>query len=556
VSTRVLMIGLDGTTFDVLDPLIAEGRMPNTARLIREGARGPLETIFPPLTAAAWTSAVTGKNPGKHGILEFFLRKPGSFEEIAVNQRLRDSRAIWDLLGDAGLRAIVTNIPCTYPPDEINGVMISDFLTPRGRSDFATPAGILDEIESRFGPYRLHLTGTYRRGRIDDVVDELIDEVDYKSRVNCYLMGRDDWSACLTHIWGTDRIQHELWHVVDASHPRHDPAEAAGFRSRVLDYWSRVDDEVGRMVEAAGPDTHTLLVSDHGFGPLHKYCSFNVWLMQQNLLSLKRDAATRVKRLAFALGLTPELAFKLSRRVSAGRAKAKRGLTADRSARGKLNELFLSFNNVDWSRTAVYSKGNYGQLFLNLKGREPAGTITPGVEYDRVRDDLIRRLREIRDPSTGAPLLGPVFKREELFWGPHVDEAPDVCFLPADMRYISLGDMDFTSNRFIVDAFGISGGHRMHGILVLHGPAVRAGGTIDSARITDLAPTMLHLLGQPVADDMDGRVLEELLRDEFLRSNPVRTARARGGRAVQEADLTAEESGEIKERLRELGYLG
>jgi predicted AlkP superfamily phosphohydrolase/phosphomutase len=556
VQNRVLMIGLDGMTFDVLDPLMAEGYMPEVAKLVAGGARAPLETIFPPLTAAAWTSAVTGKNPGKHGILEFFLRRPGTFDEMAVNQRLRDSRAIWDLLGEAGIRSLVTNVPVTYPPEEISGVMISDFLTPAGRRDFVTPAGMLDEIERELGPYRLHLGGTYRKGRIDEVVDELIDEIEYKTEVNRLLMAREEWGACFTHVWGTDRIQHELWHVVDPTHPRHDPDEAAGYRERVMEYWRRVDASVAKMVEAAGPNTNTIIVSDHGFGPLHKYCSFNVWLMQQGLLRLKRDAATVVKRLAFSLGVTPELAFKLSRRVSAGKAKTKRGVTADRSKRGQLNKLFLSFNNVDWSRTTVFSKGNYGQLFVNLKGREPLGTVSPGAEYERVRDDLVARLRAVKDPATGRPLIGDVFKREELFHGRHVEDAPDVCFLPADMRYISIGDMDFTSNKFIVDAFGISGGHRMHGILVANGPSIRPATALASAHITDLTPTMLHLLEQPVVDDMDGRVLTEIIDPAFMRENAVRTVAATGGHEAADADLTDDETGEIKDRLRELGYLG
>lgn len=550
------MIGLDGMTYDVLDPLIEDGVTPVIGRIVRDGARAPLETIFPPLTAAAWTSAVTGKNPGKHGILEFFLRRPGTMEDVAVNQKLRDSRAIWDLLGDAGIRSIVTNVPCTYPPERIPGVMISDFLTPGGRRDFVTPDGLLEEIESEFGPYRLHLGGTYRRGQIDAVVDELIDEIEYKTKVNRYLMAREPWGACFTHVWGTDRIQHELWHVFDPGHPRHDAGEAKEFRGRVTEYWARVDACVGGMVEAAGPACTTLLVSDHGFGPLHKYCSFNVWLLQQGLLRLKSDAATMVKRLAFALGVTPEFAFKMSRRVSAGGAKAKRGVTADRTARGKLNRLFLSFNNVDWPRTKVYSKGNYGQLFVNLKGREPNGTVEPGAGYEAVRDDLIRRLRGVTDPATGKPLIGEVFKREELFHGRHVESAPDVCFLPADMRYISIGDMDFTSNRFIVDAFGISGGHRMHGIFAAHGPAIRGGTRLPAAHITDLTPTMLHLLRQPVVDDMDGRVLGEILDTEFAKANPVRTVAATGGHEAADADLSADETGEIKDRLRELGYLG
>jgi predicted AlkP superfamily phosphohydrolase/phosphomutase len=173
-----------------------------------------------------------------------------------------------------------------------------------------------------------------------------------------------------------------------------------------------------------------------------------------------------------------------------------------------------------------------------------------------VRDDLVRRLRAITDPTTGEPLVGEVFKREEIFHGRHVQNAPDVCFLPADMRFISIGDMDFTSNRFVVDAFGISGGHRMHGILVANGPAIRPGTASPRAHITDLTPTMLHLLGRPVVDDMDGRVLEEIIDPTFLRENPVRTVGATGGHEAADADLTDDETGEIKERLRELGYLG
>src|SRR5262249_24351106 len=140
--------------------------------------------------------------------------------------------------------------------------------------------------------------------------------------------------------------------------------------------------------------------------------------------------------------------------------------------------------------------------------------------------------------------------------GRHVENAPDVCFLPADMRFISIGDMDFTSNRFVVDAFGISGGHRMHGILVANGPTIRRGTSAPSAHITDLTPTMLHLMGQTVVDDMDGRVLEEIVDPAFTRRNAVRTVAATGGHEAAAADLTADETGEIKERLRELGYLG
>ena len=156
MSNKLLVIGLDGASFNVLDTLIEKGYLPNISSLIAGGARADLETTFPPITAVAWSSFMTGKNPGKHGIFEFVRREQHSKRELAVNASFRKGRAIWDLLSDAGKRVIVHNFPCTYPPHEINGLMIADFMTPRGRRDFTYPVALLTEIEDAFGSYRLH----------------------------------------------------------------------------------------------------------------------------------------------------------------------------------------------------------------------------------------------------------------------------------------------------------------------------------------------------------------------------------------------------------------
>ncbi|HET8675412.1 MAG TPA: alkaline phosphatase family protein, partial [Blastocatellia bacterium] len=121
MGNKVLVIGLDGASFNVLDPLIEKGYMPNLARLVATGTRADLETTFPPITAVAWSSFMTGKNPGKHGIFEFVRRDHGTKRELAVNATYRQGRAIWDLMGEAGKRVIVHNFPCTYPPREVNG---------------------------------------------------------------------------------------------------------------------------------------------------------------------------------------------------------------------------------------------------------------------------------------------------------------------------------------------------------------------------------------------------------------------------------------------------
>ncbi|HWP43159.1 MAG TPA: alkaline phosphatase family protein, partial [Blastocatellia bacterium] len=202
MTNKLLVIGLDGASFNVLDALIEKGFMPNLSKLIREGARADLETTFPPITAVAWSSFMTGKNPGKHGIFEFKRRDRDSKRELAVNASFREGPAIWDLLGEAGKRVIVHNFPCTYPPSAVNGLMIADFMTPRGRNDYTYPKELLAEIESQFGPYRLHLSQTYTGGGPEAVLDELFDELEYKAKVAPYLMERYEWDAFFQYFWG------------------------------------------------------------------------------------------------------------------------------------------------------------------------------------------------------------------------------------------------------------------------------------------------------------------------------------------------------------------
>ncbi|MBK7997028.1 MAG: alkaline phosphatase family protein [Blastocatellia bacterium] len=424
--------------------------------------------------------------------------------------------------------------------------MISDFMTPRGRRDIAQPASVLAELEAKFGPYKLYMTETYARGNVDNVLKELHEELDYKSKVNCYLMQNYDWQMFVTHIWGTDRCQHELWHIFDDTHPRHDKEEAKLYRERIYDYWDTVDREVGNMLSAAGDDTAIFIASDHGFGPAYTYCAFNIWLMQEGFLKLKPDAFTRLKKLMFSLGLTPEFAYTLLRNPLLKSLRPSRGVGTQKSKVGLINKFFLSFNDVDWSKTTAFSKGNYGQIFVNLKGREIDGSVSQGEEYERVRNQVIEKLRQIKDPKTGGKLIGQIYKREETFSGEHLTDAPDICFLPEDMSYVSLGSLDFMSNRFMVKSFGNSGTHRLHGVLIAKAKELKSGLTLPNAHITDAAPTILHLANLPVPPDMDGKVLSEIFTDEFLRNNPVRIGKEASRGQVAAAEFSDEESEEVR----------
>ncbi|PYP82821.1 MAG: hypothetical protein DMF61_25225 [Blastocatellia bacterium AA13] len=559
MSKKVLFIGLDGATFDLLDPLMDAGIMPRLQQFIQQGVRGLLETTIPPITPTAWVSWMTGKNPGKHGVFEFLLRRKGSgaMPDQPVSAHSRDGLAFWDILGRMGKKAIVTNVPCTYPPIPLNGLMISDFLTPRGRRDFSFPIDLVEEIESKFGPYQLYITEVYSKGKVNAILNQLFDELEYKTKVNRYLMSEYGWDVFATHYWGTDRFQHELWHLLDESHPFFDKKEHDANIGRINEYWNTVDSTMGKLFDDVGESATVYLGSDHGFGPIKKFLCFNVWLIEEGLLVLKRDAMTRFKRALFRIGLTPDLAYRSAMRLGLAHLRLSVGVT-NRSTLMKLgNLLMLSLGDVDWSRTVAYSKGNYGQVFINLRGREANGIVDPGPECEKTIGRIVEKLKTLKDPETGERLIGPIWRREDLYSGPHSEESPDIQFLPSDMTHKPLGTLDLTSNKFITPVYGNSGDHRMHGIMLGRGPELKQGADIHGARIIDYAPTILHTFGVEVPSDMDGRVLEEIFTEDYMSRNPVRLSDEFSGEESEKVGaMTDEESEEIRERLRGWGYLG
>ncbi|MFH1312165.1 MAG: alkaline phosphatase family protein [Candidatus Eisenbacteria bacterium] len=565
LKRRVLILGLDGSTWDLFSGFAEDGTMPNLGSLLKRGTSCDLLTMVPPVTATSWTSFFTGLNPGKHGVFEFLLRRKGisehavsgrnPFGEIPVNSTLRDGLPIWELAGRGGLESVVISVPITYPPEKINGSMISGFLTPFGKRDFTYPPELLDELEAEFGPYKLYHRQVYSKKGVGLVLDELYDVLDFNIKVTRHLMKKTDWSLFFSHFWGTDRAQHELWHLIDESHPRYNAKEGKRFGPRLRGFYSALDDGLGRILADAG-DANVIIVSDHGFGPIHTFLSFNMWLLKRGYLVLKNDPGTLLKRMTYSMGLTPVFFYRLSMALGLARHRLSGGFHSRQRMQMLLNRFFLSLSNVDWARTRAYSRGNYGQIFVNLKGREPTGSVQPGKEYDDVRAEVKRDLLSTPNPETGSNMFKRVYFREELYDGPYVDEAPDIVFLPEDMKYKALGTLDFTSNHFAFPVYGNSGDHRMEGILLGAGEAFGEGRRTEPLSILDIAPTVLHLLGLPVPKQMDGKVAEEFLRDGYVAENPVQYSDTEllgrtGGR-----DLTAEDDADIKRRLEGIGYIG
>jgi predicted AlkP superfamily phosphohydrolase/phosphomutase len=297
-------------------------------------------------------------------------------------------------------------------------------------------------------------------------------------------------------------------------------------------------------------------MSDHGFGPFHKFIHVNNWLRDQGWLQIRRTPLAQAKLALFRLGFTPMTIYNLLMQIGFGSLKreVERG-----KGEGLFRTLFLSFDDVDWARTTAYSLGNVGQIFVNVRGREPQGTVEPGAEYEAVREQIIARLWELRDPETGEQVVEQVYRREEVYAGGRIERAADILFIPTRMEYFGFGECEFGYNKVIEPMKrGISGTHRLNGMFLLWGPPVRQDTWLEGVQITDLAPTLLRLAGVRAPVDMDGRVLTEALQPEYAAALPEPEGPdvgSDGDGDLEEFELSAEDEALIKQRLQGLGYV-
>lgn len=547
--SKVLILGLDGATFDLIHPFIAQGYLPNLKHLMAQGSWSELSSTVPPVTASAWTSFMTGKNPGKHGLYDFMQRRTNSYDLAPVSGFDRDGKTLWELAGEAGKTSIVMGVPVTYPPTPLNGLMVTGMLTPRGAPDYTYPPELKDEIAQAIGEYIVYSDEVYSKGRGEIFLKALHYSIQQRAKTAAYLLHKYDWDLGVLVFPETDTVCHGLWWAYDNSHHQHNQENAEKFRDGILSIYQDIDSYIGELIASLPADTTFFVMSDHGHGPLRNFLYVNNFLKQRGYLKIKGAPAPRIKNLAFSAGLTPRTAYGML--LNMGLGNLRRTMDKRRGGRGLLKRFFLSLNDVDWQNTRAYSIGYIGEVHLNVKGREPQGIVAPGEEYERVRDQLVRDLRELIHPN-GMYLIDQIWKKEELYSGAHLDEAPDILFFPKNLETIAFGDFEFGSNKIVEPSYGVSSSHRMNGILIATGEGIRAHQPIEPPpNLTDITPTVLHLMGVPVPRDMDGRVMQEILtaRRAVEYGGTSELERARG-----EA-YSDEEEAEVMERLKDLGYI-
>ena len=568
-TPKAIVIGLDAATWTLVRPWVEEGRLPNLAKLISGGVSGSLESVLPPITPPAWTSFMTGKRPAKHGIFNFVQSKNrAAYSSNYVNGGSRRSPTFFQLLNEAGYTVGTVNIPFTYPPEPLDGFQISGLDTPDEKSPFVHPTSLHEELRRQFGKivhdirFLGYMSNNERRAR---VLAEMAQLDEQWTKTALYLLDNHPQDLMMFVFMSIDTVQHYFWQYLDPNHFLHDPEVDPRLRHAVRAVYERLDAATGRIIEKLPPETTVFVVSDHGGGPVaDRVIYLNRYLAQLGLLHY-------IPRTRSALYTIPTKLFRgflaLLRNSLTSRQKSYFAKFFPK-LRKKAELSYTSFDSIDWTKTKAYCSEVLAappSIRINLKGVKRQGIVEP-EEYEALLDFIIGKLKELKDPRTGKPVITRVYRRKELYDGPFANETADLI-----LDWWSEDSLFSTEPSFPEDTHkpalvvcehkpsGKSewgGTHRLHGIVIGRGPAIRKSAEISDARLIDLAPTILHLFGVSVPDDMDGRVLSEIFRPEFLASHPVQTGAATGTSwRDTESGYTEEESSKVEERLQALGYL-
>lgn len=519
---KVAILGIDGLDWKLVDGAIAEGRLPNLAALIERGTRGTLRSIRPPRSPVVWTSIATGELPSEHGIEDFVVRRDG--DRIPVTGNLRRVPALWNLASVCRFTAAFTNWYVTWPAEPVAGAMISDRVdfdgldrrvfpeeltaavdSARAGVDALPERGIaaLTGLDGDFAEWRAGRWGQVRRAIsiLDGVVRH--DLVTLEAARVTLRSGQPDLTA--VYFRGNDNTQHLFWKYRFAQRSGGllagllwddlDPDEVAALSPVIDRYYDFIDELVGRVTAMLAPDTALLLLSDHGF-----------------LTSNERGRWYNVNRILEAAGLAAQ---------------------APDAGGAAIPDLSRVYDpdppSVDPRRV------------LRAGGRAGDATAALG--------EAARILGEART-SGGAPLFLPAEQASDED-GPFLV----VRFAPGlDGESAVVGDETVPFREFVVPE-GHSGNHRMDGFLLAAGPPFRSGAEGRRVRAVDVAPTVLHLLGAPVAADLEGVVALNLLDPDWAKAHPVRYVGTWGTRKVDGEAMPTIADERIREELQALGYI-
>ena len=459
---RALVLGLDSVSPDLLFRRFLP-QMPRLRERLARSAYGTLRSVDPPITVPAWAVMFSGVDPGTLGVYGFRHRRPGTyFDQYVPSSATILYPRLWDLLSRAGWRVCVIGMPPGYPPPRVNGVYVSDFLTPDPAKDYVFPASLRSELEAVTRGYPFDVV--FRAGDRERVGRELIDMTRRHFAAARHLWAKEPWDLFALHEIGPDRIHHALWKYFDPAHPRYE--ENPSLRAIAEEYYAMLDEEMGTFLDRVPPEVRVLLFSDHGSQAMQGCFCINEWLIAKGYLRLK--------------GTPPPPGTPLERVA------------------------------VDWPHTRAWGAGGYyARIFLNIKGREPEGVLEPS-EVATFSERLVRELGEVRRPD-GRP-LGTEVKVPKAIYREVNGDAPDMMAYFGNVAWRSAGTLGHGSMFLEENDTGPDDAvHSFDGVYVVIDPAVAARGVGAPHEMIDIAPTMLSFFGVPIPPHVQGRAIPSFL---------------------------------------------
>jgi predicted AlkP superfamily phosphohydrolase/phosphomutase len=530
MTVRTLFIGLDGATFTVLNDLTkdAEGGpvMPFMAKVFKDGTRAKLRSTPNPLTPPAWVSLMTGRTPGHHGVYDFIRAEERGDEVFFTLYDARDCRVetIWSIASRQGKKIAALNFPFTAPPSpELNGFVVPGFVPWRHLRRNTHPSDLYDKLKQIPDFNQQELAWDFEQEKQSG--NELSDE-ERENWVKYHLPREQQWFKVAEYIMreeapdlmavlfdGVDKLQHQAWPYVD---PALQTGELSGFHHRMrelsLGYFRQLDGFIEKLVTAAGPEVQVFFASDHGFTASTEIVRINSFLAEKGYVHWKE---------------LPE-----------GDAGARR------------DNSYFAF--LDWNKTTAYCRTPSCNGITIRVAKNPGETgIQPG-EYEAFRNRLIKDLEDLKDAETGERIITEIHKREDVFPGSAMGDAPDLQLVLRDFGFVSVRNvLPVVEKRHYP-----IGTHHPDGVFMAYGPGVEKGKMLGRRHITDVSSTLLYSLDLDVPSDFEGVVPPNMFTAEHKSAHPITIGAATvSGSAGQTDAMSDDEKAKIMEQLQMLGYM-
>jgi len=516
MNKKIFILGIDGASYDLIKRYMASDKLPNFQKLEKVDSFAKLDSTVPPHTAPGWATAFTGVDPGQHGVYQFWDTQAVNYEGNLMGSNDFAVEPIWHLLNRHGIKTGVVNVPMTHPPHKVDGYMISWPLSNTLR--YCEPPEMLIGIAKNKGHYVSDYVTMYD-GKMD-YIDRALEFTRKRVKTCEYLINNTEWDILINIFTEVDRVAHFYWQYMDKESLEYDGDVEEKYVKAIENIYVEVDRALGEIIKLLPKETPLIILSDHGFGKGEFNYYIQTFFMDKSLLQIKevQTSAEEVK-----------------------------------GAENSNTNWFEVWHDgkkyeVDWTKTIAYmaAPGSYG-VNINLKGRQAQG-IVEEEDYEKYRDLLIKEISSITHPTTGLKLFPKVLRREEVYFGEQVKNAPDLIVIPENygimLHHVSKPGV-------LIGSPEQKGMHRNEGIIGIYGDNYELTSKFKNARLEDISPTILayfgvtkpqYMAGETLCKFHNGQTEKAMLKETYVKDE-------------KKVSYSEKEVAEAKEGLHALGYL-